>query len=101
MTLQTCLFTGLLAAASSLPASSEQQQQQQQRSTTFALSVNKPPNKRLGGATERNLKPMQLFTKSLGMFEWLQLSSICTPHTPTLAPVCQSVSAEIWEGLKD
>lgn len=82
MTLQTCLFTGLLAAASSLPASSEQQQQRQQRSTTFALSVNNPPNKRLGGARERNLKRMQLFTKSLGMFEWLQLSSICTPTHP-------------------
>lgn len=81
MTLQTRLFTGLLAAASSVPASSEQQQQ---RSATFALSVNNPPNKCLRGARERNLKRMQLFTKSLGMLEWLQLFSICThPHPPT------------------
>lgn len=77
MTLQTWLFTRLLAAGSSLPASSEQQQQQ--RSATFALSVNNPPNKRLSSARERNLK---LFTKSLGMFEWLQISSICTPPPP-------------------
>lgn len=100
MTLQIRLFTGLLAAASSVAASSEQQQQ---RSTTFSLSVNTALNKRLSSARERNLKRMQLFTKSLGMFEWLQLSSIPHPHPhhPHSAPVCQSVSTEIWEGLKD
>lgn len=76
MTLQTQLFTGLLEAASSLPASSEQQQQ---HSATFSLSVNNPPNKCLSDAREWNLSRMQLFTESLGMFEWLQVSSNCTP----------------------
>lgn len=87
MTLQIRLFTGLLAAASSVAASSEQQQQ---RSTTFSLSVNTALNKRLSSARERNLKRMQLFTKSLGMFEWLQLSSICSPPPPPLSS-CLSV----------
>lgn len=70
MTLQTPLFTGLLAAAaaaaSSLPASSEQQQQ---HSATFLLSVNSALNKRLSVARKRNMSRMQLFTESLGMFE--------------------------------
>lgn len=81
MTLQTRLFTGLLAAAaaSSLPASSEQQQQ---HSATFSLSVNSALNKRLSVARKRNLSRMQLFTESLGMFEWLPLFSICTPSPP-------------------
>lgn len=82
MTLQIRLFTGLLAATSSVAAASEQQQQ---LSTTSSLSVNTALNKRLSGARERNLKRMQLFTKSLGMFEWLQLSSICSPPTQLLS----------------
>ena len=100
MTLQTRLFTGPLAAAaavaSSLPASHEQQQQ-----ATSPLSLNSPLNKHLGVARERNLSRMQLFTQSLGMFEWLPLFSICTPSPTSANPaaVCQSVFAEIWEGL--
>lgn len=91
MTLQIRLFTGLLAAASSVAASSEQQQQ---RSTTFSLSVNTALNKRLSSARERNLKRMQLFTKSLGMFEWLQLSSICSPPPPRTQLLSVSLSPQ-------
>lgn len=87
MTLQTRLFTGPLAAAavaSSLPASHEQQQ------ATSPLSLNSPLNKHVGVARERNLSRMQLFTQSLGMFEWLPLFSIF-PHLRqprSCLPVC-------------
>lgn len=89
MTLQTQLFTGLLAAV----------KQQQQNSATFSLSLSIPLNKPLSAPRKRNLSWMRLFTESLGTFEGLllffPLHSVPLFH---VVCVCQSVFAEIYGG---